>query len=94
MDRRQFTRDFKLAAVKKVAEQGLSPTAVARDLKIRDTSIHAWRKAFERDGTLTPPQQPTDTEAELRRLREENRQLKMERDVLKKATAFFAGESR
>lgn len=92
--RRQFTREFKLAAVKKVIEQGLSFRQVARDLNIRDTYIHQWKKAFEVDGTLKA--EVTDSagvEAELKRLREENRQLKMERDILKKATAFFAKES-
>ncbi len=93
----QFTersRDYKLAAVKKVLEQGLSFAEVARDLGIRDTLIHNWRKAFEADGTLqSEVQQRPSVEAELKRLREENRQLKMERDILKKATAFFAKEN-
>ena len=50
--RRIFSRDYKLAAVKKVLEQGLSYSQVARDLGIRDTLIHNWRRAFEADGTL------------------------------------------
>ena len=92
--RRTFSREYKLAAVKKVIEQGLSYAEVARDLGIRDTLIHNWRRAFERDGTLQAEvQQSPSVEAELKRLREENRQLKMERDILKKATAFFAKEN-
>jgi len=92
--RRTFARDYKLAAVKKVLEQGLSYSEVARDLGIRDTLIHNWRKAFEADGTLkTEIDQSPSVEAELKRLREQNRQLKMERDILKKATAFFAKEN-
>lgn len=92
--RRTFARDYKLAAVKKVIEQGLSYSEVARDLGIRDTLIHNWRKSFETDGTLqTEVNQTPSVEAELKRLREENRQLKMERDILKKATAFFAKEN-
>lgn len=61
---------------------------------IRDNLIHKWRKAFEADGTLEAEvvQNPS-VEAELKRLREENRQLKMERDIIKKATAFFANEN-
>ena len=92
--RRVFSREFKLAAVKKVLEQGLSYCQVARELGIRDNLIHNWRKAFEVDGTL-----PTEAKAgstiddELKRLREENRQLKIEREILKKATAFFAKEN-
>lgn len=93
--RRTFSREFKLAAVNKVIEQGLSYCEVARDLGIRDNLIHNWRKAFEKDGTLGKrAESSSSVDAELRRLREENRQLAMERDILKKATAFFAKESR
>ncbi len=93
-ERRTFSREYKLAAVKKVIEQGLSYCQVARDLGIRDNMIHNWRKAFEADGTLQSEvlNRPS-MDAELKRLREENRQLKMERDILKKATAFFAKEN-
>ncbi len=92
--RRIFSREYKLAAVKKVVELGLSYSEVARDLGIRDNLIHNWRKAFEADGTLKAEvENSPNVEAELRRLREENRQLKMERDILKKATAFFAKEN-
>lgn len=92
--RRTFSREYKLAAVRKVVEQGLSYCEVARGLGIRDTLIHNWRKAFDADGTLQAEVDNSPTvEAELRRLREENRQLRMERDILKKATAFFAKEN-
>ncbi len=67
---------------------------MARDLGIRDVLIHNWRKAFEADGTLQKKAEgDSSVEAELKRLREEVRQLKMERDILKKATAFFAKEN-
>ena len=92
--RRTFSREFKLAAVKKVIEQGLSYSEVGRDMGVRDTLVHKWRMAFEADGTLQA--EITDgasVEAELKRLRDENRQLKIERDILKKATAFFAKEN-
>ena len=80
-----------LAAVKKVVEQGLSYAEVARDLGIRDTLIHNWRKSFAADGTLQAEvNQSPSVEAELKRLRADNRQLKMERDILKKATAFLS----
>ena len=93
-ERRTFSREYKLAAVKKVIGQGLSYCQVARDLGIRDNMIHNWRKAFEADGTLQAEVLNSPSmDAELKRLREENRQLKMERDILKKATAFFAKES-
>ena len=80
--RRTFSREYKLAAVRKVIEQGLSYSEVARDLGIRDTLIHNWRKAFEADGTLQAEiHQSPSVESELKRLREECRQLKMERDI-------------
>ncbi len=92
--RRNYSRDYKLAAVKKVVEQGLSYREVARDLGIRDTMIHSWRKVFEADGTLQAEiENNPSVESELKCLRKENRQLKMERDILKKATAFFAKEN-
>ena len=92
--RRAFSRDYKLAAVKKVVEQGLSCSEVARDLGISDTLLRKWRQVFDADGTLQAEVDDIPSvEAELKRLREENRQLKMERDILKKATAFFAKEN-
>ena len=91
--RRTFSRDYKLAAVKKVVEQGLSCAEVARDLGIRDNLIHQWRKAFEADGMLQKEVLNSPSmDAELKRLREENRQLKIDREILKKATAFFVKE--
>ncbi len=95
MQRRTFSREFKLAAVKKVLEQGLSFREVARELGIRDTYIHNWKNAFEKDGSLDAELDiDVSQAAELKRLREECRRLKMERDILKKATVFFAKENR
>lgn len=92
--RRTFSREFKLAAVKKIIEQGMSYAQVARDLGVRDSLIRNWKKTFEKDGTLKAEITSSNSvEDELKRLREENRQLKMERDILKKATVFFAKEN-
>jgi transposase-like protein len=92
--RRNFSREFKLAAVKKVIEQGLSYATVARDLGVGANLIRNWKKTFEADGTFdTEVAGSSSIEAELKRLREQNRQLMMERDILKKATAFFAKEN-
>lgn len=91
--RRTFSREFKLAAVRKVVEQGLSFAAVARDLNVRANLIRNWKKSFEEDGSLQTETASSSVEAELKRLREQNRQLIMERDILKKATAFFAKEN-
>ena len=93
--RRSFTRDFKLAAVKKHVEQGLSAKDVASDLDLDINLIYNWKRAFQADGTLEKHLgSSTSVEAELKRLREENRQLRMERDLLKKATVFFAREKK
>ena len=93
--KRTFSREYKLAAVKKIVEQGLSYSEVARELSVSDGMLRNWRKAFEADGTLSKDAANNPSiEAEVKRLREENRQLMIERDILKKATAFFAKESR
>lgn len=93
--KRSFTREFKLAAVKKVVEQGLTFREVAKDLGISDSAVRAWKRDFQYDGALEKqPGQNTSIEAELKRLREENRQLKMERDILKKVTTLFARDQK
>ena len=92
--RRIYSREFKLAAVRKIVEQGLSFTAVARDLNVGANLIRKWKNSLEADGSLESEiTSSSSVESELKRLREENRQLKIERDILKKATAFFAKES-
>jgi transposase len=84
--RRTFTDEFKQEAVKMVTEQGYKATEVARSLDINENLIHRWKIKFS--------QTETDTEnEELERLREENKRLRMERDILKKATVFFAREN-
>lgn len=90
-ERKTFSQKFRLAAVKKVVEQGLSPTEVAKELGIRRELIYNWKAKFEQQGLLNPPEGETPEE-ENARLRERVRQLEMERDILKKATAFFANE--
>lgn len=94
--RRIFTEEFKLEAIKLVTEQGLSIAEVGRKLDIATKSLRTWMEQQERGklraslgaSKLTPDQQ---------RIRELERELaiaKMERDILKKATAFFAKESK
>ncbi len=91
--RRSFSKEFKLEAVKLVKEGGMSIAAAAKDLGIGATSLSRWVRQYEIDhgrgpeGALT-----TEEKQELTRLRRENRRLRMEREILKKATAFFAKE--
>ena len=91
--RRSFSKDFKAEAVKLVKEGGLSVGRAAKDLGIYETSLRNWIKQYEIDHGQGPAGALTTAEKEeLRRLRRENRTLRMEREILKKATAFFAKE--
>ena len=91
--RRSFSKDFKLEAVKLIKEGGLSVARAATDLGVYETSLRRWIKQYEVDQGKSPAGALTTAEKEeLRRLRREVRTLRMEREVLKKATAFFAKE--
>jgi transposase len=90
--RSTYTAEFKLAAVKMVTDQKLSVAEVARRLDVGENLLRDWKKAvlagganaFPGHGHLTP------ADDELRRLRAEVTRLKAERDLLKKAAAYFA----
>jgi transposase len=87
-----YTAEFKHAAVKMITEQKLSVAEVARRLGIGENLLHTWKKAFLTGGADAFPGHgnPTPAEDELRRLRAENTRLRAERDLLKKAAAYFA----
>ncbi len=95
MERRKFTREFKLEAVRLVTERGVSVAQASRDLGLHGTVLRRWVKdlsadpqeAFPGHGRLKPEQ------AEIARLKREVTKLKAERDILKKAAAYFAKES-
>ena len=89
MPKKKFTNDYKVEAVKLVLEQGLKASRVAHDLGITDTTLHGWL-AKARAGVLDPASPKSQELEELNRLRRENAILKQEREILKKATAFFA----
>jgi transposase-like protein len=92
--RRIFSAEFKAEAVNVVNDSGKSISAVARDLDLTESSLRNWVKQAEVDaGRGSADAMTTEEKEELRRLRRENKTLKMERDILKKATAFFAKES-
>lgn len=93
--RRRFSREFKLSAVRKVVVQGLSNAQVARDLAIDQKLLRDWRKALQAElGLSADVVTGSSIEAELKRLRDENRELKIERDILKKAAVYFARENK
>lgn len=87
---KQHTQAFKEEAVALVTEQGYSVAEAAESLGIRANQLYDWKKkleASEADSALN-----ADERAELLRLRKEIKQLRMEKDILKKASAFFASE--
>lgn len=92
--RRTFTPEFKAQAVKLVTEGGKSLAEVARDLDLGESMLRSWKQALARGGDQAFPGKgyPPAHAEELRRLRAEVKRLTMERDILKKATAFFAKE--
>ena len=94
--RRTYTSQFKREAVELVEREGVSVAEAARRLGLYQTLLRSWRVKFQEQGDQAFPGagQRTAIEEEVRQLREENVRLKMERDILKKATAFFARESR
>jgi transposase len=92
--RRKFTAEFKAETVKLIRESDRSVGQICRELDLTETAVRRWLKQADVDagkgpsGALT-----TDELAELRRLRREVRELRQEREILKKATVFFAKES-
>ena len=92
--RRKFTTEYKAEVVKLVRESDKGIGQLARELGLTESSVRNWVKQADvdagrgREGALT-----TEEKEALRRLRRDNKRLRMERDILKKATAFFARES-
>jgi transposase len=92
MGRRTFSREFKISAVGLVQQQGYTVIQAAKSLGVDPATLRGWLKQLPTD-SAPPANSAGSMQAELRRLREEVRRLTMERDILKKATAFFAKES-
>jgi transposase len=93
--RRQYTAEFKRDAVALVMEQGYAISVAAQNLGIAPKILSRWKGEHQqhRDAAFPGQGHQTPEQAELRQLREDNRRLRMERDILKKATAFFARHS-
>ena len=92
--RRRFTDEFKQQAVRLVLDEGKSVTAVARDLDLVASALSTWVKQAQADRTKGRTGLTTAEREELARLRRENRILQEEREILKKAAAFFAKHQR
>ena len=93
--RRTYTAEFKAEAVKLVTEGGYSIAEAARSLGVCHNLIRNWKQALQGKGADAFPGQGklSGVEEELRRLRADNKRLTAERDILKKAAAFFAKEA-
>jgi transposase len=91
MPRRKFSREFKISAVKLVNEQGYSIVEAAKSLGIDQGNVRQWVEKFGSQADQAPSTEAS-LRAELRRLRKQNAELLMERDILKKAAAYFARE--
>ena len=88
--RRQFSDEFRSGAVRLVLDEGKTVGAVARELDLTPSALSGWVRQARADRTQGRTGLTTEERTELAALRKENRQLRMERDILKKAAAFFA----
>jgi transposase len=91
MARRKYTREFKLSAVKLVNEQGYSISEGAKSLGVDPNSVRHWVKTLSGEPGCAPSGDGALV-AEIQKLRKENARLLIEREILKKAAAFFAKE--
>ena len=91
--RRKFTPEYKAEAVELVINSGRPIAEIARDLGINEGTLGNWVNMAKKRGDIKDKPLDIDERARLKELEEENRRLKMEREVLKKAAAWFAKES-
>ena len=92
--RRQFSKEFKADTVRLTQKGDRSIAQVATDLDLTETALREWVKRAETDASPSPAGALTTAEREeLQQLRRENKRLQMEREILKKAAAFFAKEN-
>ena len=93
--RKKYSQEFKREAVALVEDQGYSKTEAGRSLDVNPNMIRRWQREFEADGTHAFPGQGklTPDQQRIKELETENRRLKMEKDILKKATVFFVQEN-
>ena len=94
--RTAYSEEFRREAVRLVEANPAQLETIARDLGVSANSLRLWRRRAEadRDGPIVVPTRVLTLEEENRRLRQENARLTEEREILKKATAFFAKDAR
>ncbi|BCH65891.1 transposase (plasmid) [Agrobacterium vitis] len=95
MQRRIFSREYKLEAVKLVRERGVTIAQAARDLDVHENVLRKWIREYRDDPSQSFPGkgQMKPEQLEIERLRREVAKLKAERDILKKAAAYFARDA-
>jgi transposase len=91
--RRSFTEEFKAGAVRLVLDEGKTVSQVGRDLDVSQSVVGNWVKQARADRSNGKTGLTTEERGELVKLRREVRELRLQRDILKKAAAFFARES-
>ena len=91
MSNKRYTDEFKIEAVKQITERGYAVYDVAKRLGVTTNSLYAWRKEFGPNARNNV--QRDDPQDEIKRLKAELKRVTEERDILKKATAYFAKES-
>ena len=91
--RKKYTQEYKDEAVELVVSSGRPVAEIARDLGINEATLGNWVNKAKQAGKVQEKPLDTDERARLRELEEENRRLKMERDFLKKAAAWFASQN-
>jgi len=94
--KKQYTKEFKLDAVSLVKDQKYSCSEAARSLGVRPNVLSRWVREYDKDenSSFRGNGKLTSEQLEIRRLKEENRRLKIEKEILKKAAAFFAQETK
>ncbi|PKN63139.1 MAG: hypothetical protein CVU57_20970 [Deltaproteobacteria bacterium HGW-Deltaproteobacteria-15] len=94
-ERVKYTKEFKQDAVNLVTKQGYSANEAARRLGVGQSNVSRWVRELRKDQQdgVEGEVSRKELEAEVKRLRKENQRLQMEREILKKAAAFFAKES-
>lgn len=92
--KREFSESFKAEAVRQVIVEGRACTRVARELDITESALYNWVKVARASQQSDPQALSKEEREELQALRRENKRLREEREILRKATAFFANDQR